>query len=136
MAFALDPKLDTDTHAVCDLDLCTVRLMNDSRFPWLILVPKREGLVELIDLEGDERRLLTEEIDRATRVLREVAAADKMNVAALGNSVRQLHIHVIARHEGDLAWPGPVWGAGQAEPYGDNVAAGLIADVLGRLDAA
>jgi len=132
MSFELDPRLEADTHAVCDLGLSTVRLMNDSRFLWLILVPQKPGLAELTDLGSEERHRLTDEIDRASRVVAAEAKADKMNVAALGNSVRQLHIHIIARHEGDEAWPGPVWGKGSAEAYADP--SDLIARLADALD--
>ncbi len=120
--FRLDPTLERDTLQVTDLALCRVRLMNDERFPWLILVPRRTECRELIDLADEDRRMLTEEIDRCTRVLRDHAAADKMNVAALGNQVAQLHVHVIARFENDSAWPGPVWGVGTPRPYPNDAA--------------
>lgn len=116
-AFTLDPRLAADTETIGDLALSRVLLMNDARFPWLILVPRRAGLVELLDLTAGERAMLTEEAMVAGRALRAVAPCDKLNVAALGNVVRQLHMHVVARVEGDPAWPGPVWGSGAAKPY-------------------
>ncbi len=115
--FRLHPMLERDTLHVTDLALCQVRLMNDARFPWLVLVPRRADCRELIDLGDDDRRRLTEEIDHCTRVLLEHTVADKMNVASLGNQVAQLHVHVIARFESDSAWPGPVWGTGAPSPY-------------------
>ncbi|MBS9476737.1 HIT domain-containing protein [Ancylobacter radicis] len=115
--FQLDSRLEADTFPVGDLALCTIRLMNDARFPWLILVPCRPGLAELIELEGEARAQLTAEIDAASRALKAVAPCDKLNVAALGNMVRQLHIHVIARLTSDAAWPGPVWGVGERRDY-------------------
>ena len=132
--FLLDPRLERDTLPVTDLTLCRVRLMNDARYPWLVLVPRRHGCRELVDLEADDRRTLTDEIDRCTRMLREHAGADKMNVAALGNQVEQLHVHVIARSVGDDAWPGPVWGAHPARPY-PNEAATLRAALARLLEA-
>jgi diadenosine tetraphosphate (Ap4A) HIT family hydrolase len=116
--FRLDPRLAADTIPVGSLGLSRVLLMNDSRFPWLILVPEREGLTELTDLAPAERGTLMEEIAAASRALRAVARPDKINVGALGNIVRQMHVHVVARREGDAAWPGPVWGAGTAIAYG------------------
>lgn len=118
-AFKLDARLEADSLPLLDLPLCRVRLMNDSRYPWLILVPRREGLRELIDLAPHDRSRLTDEVDACTRVLRELTAADKMNVAALGNLVPMLHVHVIARYIGDDAWPGPVWGVHPPCPYPD-----------------
>ena len=115
--FELDTRLAADTVFVVDWKLCRVLLMDDARFPWLILVPRRAGLVELDDLDEDGRTRLMHEIRRAMQVLRGVAARDKLNVGALGNIVRQLHVHVVARREGDAAWPAPVWGNGTAQRY-------------------
>jgi diadenosine tetraphosphate (Ap4A) HIT family hydrolase len=116
--FTLDPKLAADTVFVADWPLCRVLLMDDARFPWLILVPRRADLVELDDLAPGEQVRLLSEINQAIAMLRNVARCDKLNVGALGNIVRQLHVHVVARREGDAAWPGPVWGSGQAVRYG------------------
>lgn len=115
--FELDARLAADTAVVADWKLCRVLLMDDARFPWLILVPRKPGLVELIDLDGNERLELTRETDRAMRLLRAAAPCDKLNAGALGNIVRQLHMHVVARRVGDAAWPGPVWGAGVPQRY-------------------
>ncbi len=117
--FVLHPKLEQDTVPVTDLSFCTVRLMDDSRFPWIILVPKLADLREIHRLEKRMRGILMEEIADCASAMEREYSADKMNVAALGNMVPQLHIHIIARFEGDAAWPGPVWGVGEAEPYGD-----------------
>lgn len=116
--FRLDPRLATDTLPVGSLELSRVLLMNDSRFPWLIVVPERENLTELTDLAPADRARLMEEIAVASRALQAVARPDKINVGALGNVVRQLHVHVVARRNGDAVWPGPVWGAGTAIAYG------------------
>lgn len=110
--FVLDPRLEGDSFPVLDLALASVRLMDDARFPWVILVPRRPGLAELIDLDDAARATLWGEIDAVSRALKALTGCDKLNVAALGNMVRQLHIHVIARFERDAAWPGAVWGAG------------------------
>jgi diadenosine tetraphosphate (Ap4A) HIT family hydrolase len=115
--FALDHRLAADTSPVMPLELCEVRLMNDARYAWLVLVPRRDGLVEITDLTSGEQAQLWNEINRATVALRQVAACDKLNLGALGNIVRQLHVHLVARTEGDAAWPGPVWGNGVSEPY-------------------
>jgi diadenosine tetraphosphate (Ap4A) HIT family hydrolase len=116
-AFDLDPRLAADTIPVVSLALCEVQLMNDARFPWLVLVPRRHGMVEICDLAAGEQALLWQEASRAAEALRTVAPYEKLNLGALGNIVRQLHVHVVGRREGDAAWPGPVWGSGKAVPY-------------------
>ena len=108
--YHLDPRLAADSHPVAALGLCELRLMDDANYPWLVLVPRVAGIRELIDLEAGQRRQLADETDLASRLLRQVFAPDKLNVAALGNMVAQLHVHVIARFEQDPAWPAPVWG--------------------------
>lgn len=127
--FILDARLDADTRLVASLALCDVRLMNDARFPWLVLVPRHAGLVEITDLHANEQALLWQEVNDAAAALRTVAPCDKLNLGALGNIVRQLHVHVIARHEGDDAWPGPAWGHGRAQPY-DEASLGARLDAL------
>lgn len=131
--FALDPRLAADTRPVASLPLCDVLLMNDARYPWLILVPRRAGLVEIADLRDDEQAILWQEVNRAAAALRAAAPCDKLNLGALGNIVRQLHVHVVARVEGDTAWPGPVWGHGQATARGDNETRVLIAALQRQL---
>ena len=127
--FALDPRLAADTRPVASLPLCDVRLMNDARYPWLVLVPRRAGLVEIADLHEDEQAVLWQEVNRAAAALRAVAPCDKLNLGALGNIVRQLHVHVVARVEGDAAWPGPVWGHGQAATYDGKQLGTLLASL-------
>ena len=117
--FVLDQQLDGDSFVVIDAKLCRVLLMNDSRYPWLILVPRVNGLRELADLERAQQHQLFDEVGYASASLRQLGPFDKLNVAALGNIVAQLHVHVIARRIGDDAWPEPVWGRGQAQPYDD-----------------
>ncbi|MEX2451816.1 MAG: HIT family protein [Rhodospirillales bacterium] len=115
--FKLHPVLEKDTVAVASLALSRVLLMNDARFPWLILVPQREGMREIHKLSrADQTQLMTEAM-RASEILEALFAPDKINIGALGNLVEQLHVHVIARFTTDAAWPGPVWGYGTAEPY-------------------
>lgn len=133
MSFTLDPRLAADTLAVGSLALCRVLLMNDSRFPWLILVPGRDGLSELHDLTAGERAVLIEEAAFAGDKLKSLTGAKKINTAALGNMVAQLHVHIIARFEGDAAWPGPVWGVGKAEPYAPPAAAARLAALRAAL---
>jgi diadenosine tetraphosphate (Ap4A) HIT family hydrolase len=113
----LHPQLAEDTHPIAHLPLSELRLMDDANHPWLILVPRIEGAVELIDLDEQQQAELTREIARTSRVLQAVFRPYKLNVAALGNVVPQLHIHVIARFQDDIAWPKPVWGMATALPY-------------------
>lgn len=123
--FKADPAFDAGSVAVCDWPLCEVRLQDDARFPWLILIPRRAGLHELEDLSAAERATLMDEVVRAgdlVRMLGEAAGqpVQKLNVAALGNVTAQLHVHVIGRRHDDGLWPDPVWGRGAALPYGAN----------------
>jgi diadenosine tetraphosphate (Ap4A) HIT family hydrolase len=115
--WSLHPQLARDTVPVGDLALSRVLLANDANYPWLILVPRHPGLVELIDLEANAQVQLMAEIDAAARALKAAAPCDKLNVAALGNQVAQLHVHVIARRRSDAAWPKPVWGAAPPASY-------------------
>jgi diadenosine tetraphosphate (Ap4A) HIT family hydrolase len=117
LTFALDPRLAADTIEIGDLALSRVLLMNDARYLWLVLAPRRENLSELIDLDRCDRAVLMEEIAAVSEALIGSPGVDKINVGALGNIVRQLHIHVVARRFGDAAWPGPVWGAGAPQRY-------------------
>jgi diadenosine tetraphosphate (Ap4A) HIT family hydrolase len=125
--FTLHPQLAADTVPVSDWALSRVLLMNDARFPWLILVPRRAGLSELFDLKHAERMVLAEELNRASLGLKTLFKAKKINVGALGNMVPQLHIHVVARAESDAAWPGPVWGSGKAISYPADRCHALVA---------
>nr|MBO2467214.1 diadenosine tetraphosphate hydrolase [Xanthomonadaceae bacterium] len=110
--FGLDPRLAADSVFVADGPLSQVRLMDDTRFPWLLLVPRVPGAVEWIDLDGAQQRLLLAELNRLAQALRAEPGVEKINIGALGNIVRQLHVHVVGRRAGDAAWPGPVWGSG------------------------
>lgn len=115
--FELDAKIEADSEPVMWLGLCELRVMNDRRWPWLILVPQRPGVEELHELTPLDQAMLTFETNMVASALKRVTGCTKINQAALGNIVRQLHVHVVARSEGDTGWPGPVWGNGQAEPY-------------------
>jgi diadenosine tetraphosphate (Ap4A) HIT family hydrolase len=117
MTFVLHPRLLADTAFIADWSLSRVVVMNDARFPWLILVPRREGVTEISELESADRQLLIGEISRASQCLKRLTHAAKINVGALGNLVPQLHVHIVARSPGDAAWPGPVWGHGAPQPY-------------------
>jgi len=128
-AFELDPKLAADTAEIERWDLCCVLLMNDANYPWLILVPARVGLRDFHDLAAADLPVMTAEIVRASKTLEALFKPIKLNVAALGNQVPQLHIHVIARRSDDPAWPKPVWGAVPAEAYDDAARAARIAQL-------
>lgn len=130
--FVVDPAFESGSIAVGELPLCHVRLQNDSRWPWLLLIPRLPGLREIEDLPRGERTRLVEEVVRVGVAVRTLGAAsgfsvEKLNVGALGNITPQLHVHVVGRRYGDAAWPGPVWGVGVAEPYS---AAGLDSALL------
>lgn len=127
--FALDSRLQQDCLLVGDFPLCRLLLMNDSNYPWFILVPRREEVSELFQLDADDQRQLWQETTLLAETLKDTFAADKMNVATLGNVVSQLHMHVIVRRREDAAWPAPVWGRHPAQPYaGQQV--GQIIDKL------
>ena len=113
----LHPQLADDTAPVIELPLCAVRLMDDANHPWLLLVPRVAGAVELVDLDEAQQQQLTREIASASRALQALFKPHKLNVAALGNLVPQLHVHVIARYTDDIAWPRPVWGMAAVMPY-------------------
>ncbi|MDW6025979.1 HIT family protein [Mesorhizobium sp. BAC0120] len=115
--FALDPRIEADTQPVIWLGLCELRVMNDRRWPWLVLVPQRLGIEEVHDLTPLDQAMLTFESNMVAQALKRTTGCTKINTGALGNIVRQLHVHVIARNEGDPAWPGPVWGYGVRESY-------------------
>ena len=121
--FAPDPRLAADTVLVAEGPLSQLRLMDDARFPWLVLVPRVPGAAEWIDLDGGQQRLLLAEINQVSRHLKQKPNVTKLNIGALGNIVRQLHVHLIGRFEGDAAWPGPVWGSGPAQRLDTNVLA-------------
>ena len=135
--FAADPAFEAGSIAVADWPLCQVRLQDDTRFPWLILIPRQAGLREIEDLSPTDRATLTEEIVRAGALVRALGAAvnrpvEKLNVAALGNVTAQLHVHVVGRRSDDGLWPDPVWGNGAATPYAADAKAAAITLVSPR----
>jgi len=133
--FQLHPRLAADTVEVSRLQLSRLLLMGDARWPWLILVPAREGITELHELSGPDRALLVEEVATASALLARLHRPDKINVGALGNMVSQLHVHVIARRRDDPAWPGPVWGHGTAEGYAPDALDAAVAGLRAALDS-
>ena len=133
MTWSLHPQLAADTVAVGDLALSRVLLANDANYPWLILVPRLPGLVELIDLEENEQVQLLAEIAGTAQALKMISQCDKLNIAALGNMVAQLHVHVIARRRSDAAWPKPVWGTATPTAYDPAARDALIGDLRDAL---
>jgi diadenosine tetraphosphate (Ap4A) HIT family hydrolase len=121
--FELHTQLAKDCVTLGDLPLCRVLLMNDAQYPWLILVPQRADVAEIFQLSRIDQQQLTDEISSISSALAGHFRADKMNVAALGNVVPQLHVHIIVRYQGDAAWPRPVWGVVLAAPYSDDLLA-------------
>ncbi|MBH3328434.1 HIT family protein [Pseudomonas oryzihabitans] len=115
--FQIDPRLAGDTLEVASLTLCQVLLLNDRRYDWLVLVPRRESVTEILDLSPQDQAQLWREVTLVAQVLRHAQPDLKLNIGALGNVVRQLHLHVLLRQEGDPAWPGPVWGHSPREPH-------------------
>jgi len=115
--WSLHPQLEKDTIDIGDLPLSRVLVIRDANYPWLLLVPRRAAAIEIIDLDDVERAQLMTEVSRAARALKEVTKCDKLNIAALGNVVPQLHVHVIARRKTDAAWPRPIWGAVPPLPH-------------------
>lgn len=113
----LDARLEESSVYLFDMELCHVRLVNNSKFPWLLLIPRRDSLREIIDLASEEQTLLMNEISVVSQIIKNLFQPEKLNVAALGNVVPQLHIHVIARYTDDSAWPNPVWNSGDTIPY-------------------
>jgi len=134
--WTLHPQLDRDTINLGDLPLSRLLVMNDANYPWLILVPRKGDITEVIDLDEGEQAQLMREVTLAARALREVTACHKLNIAALGNAVPQLHVHVIARFRNDPAWPNPVWGKVPAKAYQAAAMDGLIAALREKIPLA
>jgi diadenosine tetraphosphate (Ap4A) HIT family hydrolase len=127
--FELHPRIVADTAFVMDWPLCRVLLMNDSTYPWLVLVPRQPGIVEITDLSPEDQLALMGEITQASTRLRGLTAPHRINIAALGNMVAQLHVHVIARFTHDPAWPKPVWGAVPTVPYAPDALEAKLAEL-------
>ena len=133
--FNLDPRLANDTHFLLEAPLCRIGLMDDARFPWLILVPCVPLVREWPDLSLIQQVQLQVEINTAARALQQAfPPGEKLNIAALGNVVPQLHIHVILRHAGDAAWPKPVWGHGERQPYSSAAARETLSAIMVHWD--
>jgi diadenosine tetraphosphate (Ap4A) HIT family hydrolase len=131
--FQLHPQLAADTHPIGDLALCRVLLMDDAGYPWVILVPRRAGVREICELPDVDQQALMRESTLIARALLAIYAPDKLNVAALGNVVPQLHLHHIARYTTDAAWPNPVWGRVPRKPYPADAAQAAVEALRGAL---
>ena len=132
----IDPQLARDSAEIGNLALCQVRLMNDANYPWLLLVPRRANMTEITDLGEADRAQLMREVALSVQALNTESACDKINVAAIGNVVAQLHVHVVARFRADAAWPKPVWGLLPARAYDDTARQKLLASLRERLEIA
>ncbi len=115
--FKLNERIDNDTFEICDLSLCKVLLMNDANYPWILLVPIVADITELHHLSMDQQTKVLQDINAASKIMEDMFQPKSLNVAALGNVVSQLHIHIVARFEEDATWPGPIWGQKPAVPY-------------------
>ena len=131
--FVLDPNIERDSVPLMWLGLCELRLMDDSRWPWLLLVPQRPGAVEIHDMTPLDQAMLSFEMTMVAQALKQTTACTKINIAALGNVVPQLHVHVIARNPDDHGWPGPVWGSGPRKPYQREDLHRLVATIRSAL---
>ena len=131
--FVIDERLDADSIPVKELKLCSLRLIRDANYPWFVLIPRRDAVSEIHELaDGDQQQLMAETA-AVSRALKATTQCHKINVGMLGNIVSQLHVHVVARFEGDAAWPGPVWGACLPTPYNPASCNALIEDFLAAL---
>ena len=131
--FELDGRIARDSDLIATLDLCQLRIQNDSRWPWLVMVPQRADMTEIFELSEADQAHLSAEVNQVSAALKATTGATKINVGALGNIVRQLHVHVIARFEGDANWPGPIWGYGSAEPYDGEKMQALMNRLMEKL---
>lgn len=132
--FEPDPRLIEDSYPITELPLCQLRLMDDTRFPWLLLIPRRHGVSELFELGEAQQQQLWREASRIGQAFKTLMEADKLNVATLGNVVAQLHIHLVLRRTDDDAWPGPVWGQGEPKPYNLDALATMRDRVLAMVE--
>ena len=131
--FELDEKLQADTFFIKDLKMSRLLLMNDANYPWLILVPRKINLVEITDLTFDEQIIVLQEVNLIAKILKKSFNTDKLNIANLGNVVKQLHIHIIGRFKNDISFPKPVWGQVTIKPYEEKVAQDLIKKIQSLL---
>jgi diadenosine tetraphosphate (Ap4A) HIT family hydrolase len=134
MTFNLHPQLERDCITIGRLTLCRLLLMNDKQFPWFILVPEIEGITEIFQLDKQLQGLLIEESSFLAKQLNTLYKADKINIAAIGNLVPQLHVHHVVRYRSDKAWPAPIWGKFAAIPYSEQELADTVSIMTDALD--
>ncbi len=128
--FEIDIRLKESNYLISKLDLCSVYLSKNANFPWFVLIPERSDIIELFDLTDKDQKILIEEINKITKIVKKYFIADKINIATLGNVVPQMHVHVIARYKNDIAWPGPIWNSNIKEiHYEDKVLDKIIKDI-------
>lgn len=132
--FAPDARLVSDSYPVTELPLCQLRMMNDQRYVWLMLIPRYEHIREVHELSAADQQQFWLEGTRLGQAIKTHFEGDKLNIATLGNVVSQLHLHVVLRNKGDPAWPGPVWGHSQAEPYTNDQQAEMRSRLLALID--
>lgn len=132
--FTVDARIENDSILIAELNLCQLRLQNDHRYPWLVLLPKVEGLTEVHELSTEQQALLLQESSKVAQALKQVTECKKINVANLGNVVAQLHWHIVARFEHDEAWPGPIWGVGSAIAWPEQKRADFVDSLLTALN--
>jgi diadenosine tetraphosphate (Ap4A) HIT family hydrolase len=133
LPWSLHPQLEQDTEAIGDLALCRLLVSNDANYPWLLLVPRRPGASEIIDLDANDQQQVMTEIAAVSQALKAVTLCDKLNVAAIGNMVPQLHVHIVARRRDDPAWPKPVWGTVPARAWDAAERDRLVAAVRSKI---
>lgn len=133
MTFTLHSQIEADSSLITDLPLCQVRLINNATYPWVLLIPRQDNIKETIDLSDEDQHQLMKEIAQVSKVVQSLYSPDKLNVAALGNMVPQLHVHVIARFKDDPAWPSPIWGKG-GQPYDEHGQQTVISKIKQALD--
>jgi diadenosine tetraphosphate (Ap4A) HIT family hydrolase len=131
--WSLHPQLEQDTETIGDLPLSRLVVSNDATYPWLLLVPRRPGASEIIDLNAEDQQQLMTEITVVSQALKAITACDKLNVAAIGNMVPQLHVHIVARRRDDPAWPKPIWGAVASRAWDAAEREQLVAAVRGKV---
>ena len=131
--FSLHPQLVNDCFELADFPLCKLLLCNDSAYPWFILVPKVDDISEIYQLDWQQQQQLLNESSLLSELLMQIFAGDKMNVAALGNVVEQLHVHHVVRYKTDVSWPKPIWGQQPLTPYSDEQLANIKAQLLPKL---
>ncbi|CAM3600803.1 HIT domain-containing protein [Halomonas lysinitropha] len=132
--FVPDTRLVEDSYPLTELPLCQLRLMDDARFPWLVLIPRRLEASEVFELDASAQQQLWREATAVGKAMLDALGGNKLNIASLGNIVAQLHVHVIVRRHEDAAWPAPVWGHGQAEPYDLDGLAEMRARILAEVE--